>query len=263
MMHLFISIGNPIIMISGTKRLVAIKTRVRDLNASTPISEPGAPTGLVLPNGVTGYRFNIIGTIVLGPDLSENSATIGIDDGTGSLIIRSFERPELLEDLSPGQTVTIIGRPRQHADGISISPEIIKQTAPAWLSVRAKEIEHMPTPIPHHSPAANPSMDHSMEIKASHHTPNTPFNTPFQSAPPTNQIAIPRQPVEEEIIIEETQTPERRIAELIKTCDTGMGADAAEVLSRAKISNGDAIINKLLKSGDIFAVGAGRYKLLE
>ena len=113
-------------MIGGTKRLVAVKARIQDISRSTTLSDPGGPTGLLLPNGVPAYRLNLIGTIVMGPEITDTCVTIAIDDGTGSLLIQSFDRPELLEDTKIGQVITVIGRPRQHTDGISIAPEITK-----------------------------------------------------------------------------------------------------------------------------------------
>ena len=236
-------------MQTGAQRLVAVKARISDISASQPSLEPGRPTGLLLPNGVTAYRFNLIGTVVLGPDISDTSATIAIDDGTGSLVIRSFDQPELLEDLKPGQVVTIIGRPRQHADGVAIAPEIVKPAAPLWLLVRTKEIEcakALVLPYPESRSRLVPSS--SKEESA---------------VSRSGQWQTGRHVIEEDIVIEESQTPERIISNLIKKHDAGNGAEAAAVLAAAGIPNGEAILEKLLKNGDIFAVGAGRYKVLE
>lgn len=228
-------------MIGGTKRLVAVKACIKDISAGSTISDPGGPTGLLLPNGVPAYRFNLIGTIVMGPEITDTCVTIAIDDGTGSLLVRSFDRPELLEDMKVGQVITIIGRPRQHTDGISIAPEVTKQTTTDWLAVRCKEIELQEKNIP----ASKPKI----------------ASQPLNANSPRASLSQPV--VEEEIMFEESNTPERIITQLIRKHDTGDGADAADVLSESGIANGMSIIEKMLKNGDIFAVSQGRYKVLD
>ena len=91
-----------------------------------------------MPTGLTAYRVNLLGAVVSEPEVNEGSAAFVIDDGTGSLVIRTFESPQRMAGLQIGTVVTVIGRPRPASDGMFIAPEIIKATSSDWMAVRKK-----------------------------------------------------------------------------------------------------------------------------
>jgi len=240
-------------MQAGAKRLVAVKTRICDVQASAQVSDPSGPTGLLMPTGLTAYRVNLLGAVVSEPEINEGSAAFMIDDGTGSLVIRTFESPQKMAGLQIGTVVTVIGRPRPASDGMFIAPEIIKTTPAEWIPVRKKEIEAL-SMRPVEKTAIN-------SISRTSTPPGPAANTP--SAP--SKLASKLGAVEEEVFIEEKAdtSPERKICDIIRKNDQGSGADAAKVVAESGMSNADVLIEKLLKNGDIFAVGPGRYKVLD
>lgn len=83
-------------------------------------------------------RVNIIGIVVTIP---ENGLSVFVDDGTAKIEVRSFEENNIFKNITIGDIVGIIGRPREFNNEIYINAEIIKKiTNKGWLEYRKKEI---------------------------------------------------------------------------------------------------------------------------
>lgn len=79
-------------------------------------------------------RVNIIGTII------EAGGLFRLDDGTGNVILRRFEKP--MPDLTVGDLVLVVGRPREYNDERYLMIECLQRLENhAWLQVRRKELE--------------------------------------------------------------------------------------------------------------------------
>ena len=79
-------------------------------------------------------RVNIIGTII------EAGGLFRLDDGTGNVILRRFEKP--VPDLTVGDLVLVVGRPREYNDERYLMIECLQRLENhAWLQVRRKELE--------------------------------------------------------------------------------------------------------------------------
>ena len=123
------------------KRQVAYKVRIKDILDGDYIKEEGwMPNYIRLIDGTKVSRVNIIGTIVLKTD-EQNYRSILIDDGSGKLPVRSFEKYEVFDGVGIGDVVLIIGRPREFGEKY-IVPEVIKKIEdPAWIEVRKAELK--------------------------------------------------------------------------------------------------------------------------
>jgi len=255
-------------MQSGAKRLAAIKTRISEIQVASQVVDPTGPTGLLLPSGVTAYRVHLIGAVVSEPELSEGSSAMAIDDGSGSLVIRAFDSSVRMAGLGIGDIVTVVGRPRPSSDGLFLSPEIVKKTDAGWMKYHLSAIERLGEYWKRNSPAGfqaggmnTRSTPPGAVVGAG---PGMTINVAANGAiagSPMPKLGV----VEEEVVFEENtkETPERKIINLIKKYDKGPGADGASVIAEAKNNEAERIIDKLLKNGDIFAVGPGRYKALD
>ena len=69
----------------------------------------------------------------------------------------------------------------------------------------------------------------------------------------------------EEVIKEEQieDNTSKKIFDLIKEIDDGMGADTQEVITKANMGNAEEIISMLLKEGEVFEIKSGKLKVLE
>lgn len=93
--------------------------------------------------GVKVARVNILGTITeFFSNLNGDYVTMTIEDGTTQIAVRAFkEDTRFLQGLVIGNSVLVIGRPRQYQNEIYIIPEIVKKLDnPAWIKVRKAEL---------------------------------------------------------------------------------------------------------------------------
>jgi RPA family protein len=211
-------------MPSQQKRQTAYKVKISELLSGSYIKEDGwQPNYIILKNNLQVSRVNVIGT-VLSIQNDPNLTTVIIDDGSGIMPLRIFEKNSPLPNLAVGDIVQVIGRPRQYGSERYILMEICKKTSQAWLRLRRFELQKQ-TPI---------------------------IQTPLQKN---------KKPEIEHIRAEEPiDTSENKVIECVKKLDAGQGADYEEVLKQ--ISNEQAV-KDLLERGDLFEIKPGKLKVLE
>src|SRR3989344_1073803 len=90
--------------------------------------EEFAPSVIVINNRNIG-RINIIGTIVEIYEKEDGSfSSIIVDDGSGQIAVRAFkEDVKILEGVSVGKTVNVIGKPREYDGEVYMLPEIVSE----------------------------------------------------------------------------------------------------------------------------------------
>ena len=114
---------------------------IQDILTGDYVKEEGWQPNYIVVGARKVSRVNIIGTIV---DKGENQTSV--DDGNASISLRSFENPDFFKSIEIGDTVVVVGKPRQFNDEKYIAIEILKKTDPGWLKVRQKQLEIMPEP---------------------------------------------------------------------------------------------------------------------
>lgn len=89
-------------------------------------------------------RVNVVANVI-DKFISEGEkrfASISLDDASGQINAKTFgEDVKLFEELTQGQTLTIIGVLRTFNNELYILPEIIKPVDPRYLLIRKLEIE--------------------------------------------------------------------------------------------------------------------------
>lgn len=200
------------------KRETASICRVYDILQGTFVKAEGWNPSYFITSLGNLSRVNILGVIV-----ARESNGVVLDDGSGRIVLRSFEEGSL-NSVEIGDFVTVIGRPRMYGEQRYIMPEIIKKTSPDWAEYRRKQISFLE--------ASLPKKKQEKRIVV---------NEPVQ--PTANQF--------------------HKIVEFIRDLDAGEGADAEEVGKRAGFPNSGELIRKLIEEGEIFEVRPGRLKILE
>ena len=123
------------------KRQIAYKARVSDiLNCSFSKDELSA--GYIKLNGLNVSRVNVIANIVYksGDDQNYNSALI--DDGTGKILLRTFENTNLFAKADVGDVVLVIGKIREYNNERYILPEIVRKLEKfEWMNLRKIELK--------------------------------------------------------------------------------------------------------------------------
>lgn len=90
--------------------------------------QPDMPAQVILADGTALERLRIHGIVVSTNDLV-------IDDGTGSILVRSFETTT---PVSIGDPVLVIGKPRVYNGQQYVLGEIVKKIDPKWIELRKK-----------------------------------------------------------------------------------------------------------------------------
>jgi RPA family protein len=214
------------------KRQVAYKLMIKNIIESNYIKEEGwNPNYLELKNGKQISRVNIIGTIIDKQfDTNQNYQNLTIDDGTGNISLRSFEDNPILENLNIGESILVIGRPREFGNQRYVVIEIIKKIQEkGWIELRKKELNNT--------------------LKNSNNAIET--TQPLENPPSQTKI-------EEEVI-----TEDKDLISIIKELDNGGGVAMNDVIEKSKDVNAEKKINNMIKIGELFEIKPGKIKVLE
>lgn len=205
------------------KRQTAYKCIIATLAKSTFVKKQGWESNYVMTDYGDFSRVNILGVVV-----SREENEINIEDGTGQISGRLFDKVEQLEKIGIGDVVMVIGRPREFNNKIYLTIEIVKVFPPGWIAYRRKELSLI-------------KKIREME-----------------------DIPKPEKKALEPEIVESRSTlgSKERIAKLIKELDNGEGAVIDDVLRLSKISNGEEIVSDMMMRGEIYESKAGYVKLM-
>jgi hypothetical protein len=116
-------------------RHTAIKVWVSDLHAGKYARQDDSLNYIELSDGKKAFRATLMGVVVGIDDC------IWVDDGTGSIAVRSFDSS--FGDLDIGSFVLVIGRPRDFEGQKYLMGEILKKVDKKWFDVWKKSV----TPI--------------------------------------------------------------------------------------------------------------------
>jgi len=118
------------------KRQVAHKSRISELINGRYVQEEGWEPNYILSGPIKISRVNLIGIVVSKND----DDTVVMDDGSASMILRAFGE-NLFSNISIGDIMLCIGRPREHDNEKYIAPEICKKiTNKNWIELRKLEL---------------------------------------------------------------------------------------------------------------------------
>jgi RPA family protein len=143
------------------KRETAYKLRIGDILSGTPIVEDipqeasPDPTQAQSTQVKERFRFlelgnrkiirvNIIANVIdkYSSEGEKRYATITIDDASGQIRIKVFgEDVAMLQDISQGETILVIGVLRSYNQDLYILPEIVKKADPRYLLIRKRELD--------------------------------------------------------------------------------------------------------------------------
>ncbi len=213
------------------QRHVAVKVSLSELAQGSYLQESEQePPCLITTKGNRLYRVNVMG-IVLKKEMRGTITSFLIDDGSGQVLVRSFEENESVRKLEVGSAAFIIGRMRQYNLEKYLSPEIVKIVEKSWLKVRSLELLKNQT-----IPGTEKKKEEADNLS------------------------------EEKLEEEETQSqmllPVEKIVRLIKELDLGEGVPIEEAIAKCPVTDAEKWIEKMLESGDIFQNLPGKIKVL-
>ena len=213
------------------KRQVAHKLRIQDVIQSPYVKQEGEwSPNYIEWNGVQVSRVNIIGVVVFADAQDNTVKSITIDDGTGKILVRSFDEQYTFSNAQVGDMVLLIGRVREYNNEKYIMAEIVKHIDKQWVEVRKLELGSV-----------------TMVVSAS--------PTDQEVATSKEAAVVPQEAVEE--------SATDVLLNLIREYDKGEGATTEEIIAQSNNGDAEKIITSLLLEGEIFEVKPGRLKVLE
>ncbi len=205
------------------KRQTAYKCTIVTLNNGVFVKKQGWESSYLMTEYGDFSRVNIV-AVVVGKDA--NSLTL--DDGTGQISGRLFERAEQLENIAVGNIVLVVARPREFNNKTYLTLEIIKKIEQEWITYRKKELSLL------------------KKIRELQELPK-----------------IEKKSLEPEIIVSTgTLSSKEKIAKLIKELDRGDGASIDDVMRLSKVTNGEELISDMMMRGEIYEAKAGHIKMM-
>ena len=220
------------------QRQEAVKVIIRELLDGKYVQEQeNVPNYLLTENNQKIYRLNLMATI-LHKQVQGAITDFILDDGSGQIVLRSFEENRLLDQLKVGAVIMVIGKLRMYNQERYVAPEIVKMINPGWLKVRALEMKEriaaeMEASITH-SPAEQELVE---EVKEEEFKQN-------------------KEKEETEML------PMQKVTQLIKGLDQGEGVMMEEIISKSPVNNTEQLLEKMLESGEIFQNSPGKVKVL-
>ena len=216
------------------KRQIACKARISDLTNGKYVKEEGwTPNYIVTKQGKHISRINLIGTVISKGDDGQGYQSLIIDDGSGNISLRTFEKSEAINSKEIGDIIVVIGRPREYGSEKYIVPEIIKKIDnKKWINVRKVELE-----IENLKTAELPAREEKVIVE----------NISDESKEQTKEI---------------TNNP-KIVYKTVKELDSGQGVDIDDIIKKTGIKDAEEIIKKFLREGEMFEIRPGRIKILE
>ena len=123
----------------NNQRATAHKLLVCDILSATYQKPENEDANFLLIENKKINRINLIGIIVQKESLG-NITNLLLDDGSGRIIVRSFEETVFLKELCVGSTILVIGKVREYNNEKYLSYEVIKEVSSLWLKVRSIEL---------------------------------------------------------------------------------------------------------------------------
>lgn len=203
------------------------------------------PNYILTKHNLKISRVNVMG-VVLDKQEEPSSITVTLDDGTGKIAVRAFEKDTFLSTVVVGDILLIIAKPREFNNQKYLVPEIVKKILnPSWLQLRKIQLSAQKNSlIAEDTPTSEPNI--------------TPATTDIVE----EEIEITEEPLEENTL-QEKDNPYNKILSALRILDSGQGADIDAVVEKASVPKAEIIIKRLVEEGEIFEIKPGKLKILE
>ena len=217
------------------KRNTAYKLRIGDVIIGKPTLNGERFSFLELGDKKI-IRVNIVGNVIdkFSSEGEKKYSFATIDDGSGQIRIKAFgEDLTLLDNITQGQTILVIGNLRFFSNELYIAPEIVNKQHPNLLYLRQVNLlqeQGSPQQVQQDLADFDP-LDASQ--------------------------------VKEEKVSSFTESKRQKLMNAISHLDTELGASLTEVIQASGLEEQEAqaILKELLQEGEIFKISPDRIKI--
>jgi len=259
------------------KRHIAYKVAIRDILSGEYVKGEGWEPNFINLADIRVSRVDVMASVInVSSDASSSSFII--DDGSDQILCRAFEQSSSISQLSIGDMVHIIGKPRDYNGERYILPEIVRKIEDSrWLSVRKNELIFLASALYSNKPRFSENGNNMMKDPESivseeivigseeSHGSRAQSQIISQSQNPESISSAPSstQPSMQESKAIQKKNPTQEVIDLIRSMDQGKGVDLDELVKASSIVNCEQVIDHLLKEGEIFEIMPGKLKVLE
>ena len=114
------------LIIMPPRRITAIRAMISDVENGT-YGKTNGPH-VVTNDGVELRRIVLVGTVSIEPFHKEGFSSITINDGTGTIRVKAWKSDaRVLEGISLGSMIMLVGKLRKYQDEIYVIPEIVQE----------------------------------------------------------------------------------------------------------------------------------------
>ncbi|MGM5479961.1 MAG: hypothetical protein ACQESC_00710 [Nanobdellota archaeon] len=231
---------------SSFKRETAKICAIHDLITGEYVVEEGWKPNHIDTLYASISRANIMGVIV---EKSE-PYSFTIDDGTGTILVTDFNQRQQTQQLSVGDPVMVIGRPRLRAKTVFLASEMTNstqlKTQPGWLTLRKQELQQRQQ--------KSSSKDAVNEQQKQQET-TTNHSTSTRQEPASDQNT-PQQ------VKQSGSLTGDDIISAIKEKDNGDGCSIDYLIDKFGESAED-VVHTLITMGEVYEIQPGVIKILE
>ncbi|MBI4739356.1 hypothetical protein HY772_07465 [Candidatus Woesearchaeota archaeon] len=241
--------SNDVLPSSG-RRETAVHVRIADVLAGEYTKREGWEPNTIDLGNFHFSRVNLLGVIVSGRATGEGlaSSVLVLDDGSGQIVLRSFDTRSF--SVVVGDLVLVIGRPREFAGERYVVPEIVRKLDnPKWVDVRKRELELLDGERLDKRNAGDAASGATGQQKSASDESTT--------------IVVSEEAISNVNTQPAKSNPAERILEVIRAKDLGSGVAFEDISAACPESDVEAFLRRLIESGDVFELRAGKYKSLE
>lgn len=213
------------------KRQTAYFCTAQQITQGEFVQQEGWEPSFLASNNKMYARIRLVGIVV---DYTPMETVI--DDGTGRCPLRSFDNS--IPQLSVGDSLMIIGRPRSYGGQLYVLVETAKKVSPSWIKYFLAQKDILQACVP-----AVPEIKKPLVVEETNLQPD----------------------ISQEVKV---STPEKKndkssLIDIIRELDPGDGAAVDEVIEKFGLPDAEEKLQFLIAQGEIFELRAGKIKVLE
>jgi len=244
------------------KRLTAIKTEIKPLIDGKYVKAEGFESNYVLtPIGLRISRARILGTVMT--KFMNDDKTYGffvIDDGTETIRAKVFKSMKLIEKISEGDLVDVVGKLREYDGELYIMPEVVKKIDnPNFLILRKAELLEQKKEIEKIKEKVFGFKKQTSDLEEIKKLAQAEGIDPEMA-----EAMIESEEVSEEKEETDKKPMKDMILNIIEKLDDGTGAEYSVIIEESKLDEAEVeeIVNELLSEGTCYEPRPGRIKRL-
>ena len=231
------------------KRITSVKARISSIGSGKFVAQEGFNPNYVLSDAGERLSRGCVLSTVVDKFVAETGkfASVTLDDGTDTIRAKVFTALSMLENISTGDTVDVIGRIKEYNEEVYMMPEIVtKVSDPNFEILRELEIRQRESDV-----------KKKRDIIISHKGQASDVEELVRMM--TERHGMEKEFVESVLQSETEEKPamvdaKKAVVELIQSLDKGEGCDYAELISSSGLPENevDSAVQSLLEEGTCF-----------